>query len=311
MRSPNNAARDTTSSRRVRGLAILVALVLASCGAACVLALFWQGLAEAVEPHWTLQLYGLFSRSKDGVEVAVGPDSSVLLYGEARPHVGQIAALQKGLVWEYDGQFLIEEGHGFGAPIIVAQGQRYHARNASIYFDPTATEFRLRKVFVMDTVETPMRLLRRRYRPSEPIGEVAVTYVVRSGGIIDVEVDCSGLTVPWEQALIMNEQGARHFTRYADDSGLLLRGREIGPWQQTTASTACLQSVADEVQFCVTSEAGGSLFYGRERRLQWNWRGAAGLSSSGVNIVLDGPQDIYRYRIELGAASAPVGEMLD
>jgi hypothetical protein len=299
------AERSAALTRHARGCALLAALVLMLSTLSCGLLGLWQGVAEAIEPYWTLQLYGLLTRSKAGIELAIGPESIITLHREPRPHIGKIAALQKGLIWRVAGQTLVEEGYGFGAPIIELQGQAYNSRTATIYFDPYADGYHLRKVFVMDTIDTPARLLRRKYRPVEPIGEVAVDYVALPDGLIEVQVDFSGLTVPWDRAYIMNEQGARRFTRYHDDAGLALQGAEIGIWQTTTASRACFASDGVGAQFCVLSEPGGALLLGRERYLQWNWRGVYSLSWAGVDIELDGPRESYHYRLQLEAPPEP------
>jgi len=45
------------------------------------------------------------------------------LHSDTRPHVGKIAGLQKGLVWVQAGQTLVEEGYGFGCPIVEYNGE--------------------------------------------------------------------------------------------------------------------------------------------------------------------------------------------
>ena len=297
--SAPGADRPASLSRHARGCAWVAALTLILSTLGCGVLGLWQGVAEAIEPYWTLQLYGLLTHSKAGIEVALGPESIITLYREPRPHVGKIAALQKGLIWRVAGQTLVEEGYGFGAPIIEVRGQAYNSRTATIYFDPSAAAYHLRKVYVMDTIDTPARLLRRKYRPVEPIGEVAVDYVVLPDGVIEIQVDFSGLTAPWDRAYLMNEQGARQFTAYHDDSGLALQGAELGIWQQTPASEACFVSDQAGAQFCVLPGPGGALLFGRERYLQWNWRGVYSLSWAGVDIALDGPRDTYQYRLQL------------
>jgi len=299
--APRPSERPAFWARQAHGCALLAALALMLCTLSCGLLGLWQGVAEAIEPYWTLQLYGLLTHSKEGIEVAVGPGSTITLYREPRPYVGTIAALQKGLVWRVEGRALVEGGYGFGAPIIEVQGQTYTSRTATIEFDPYAEAYRLRKVFSMDAIDTPARLLGRKYRPVEPIGEVVVDYIVRPDGAIDVEVDFSGLATSWDRAYIMNEQGARQFTAYHDDSGLALQMAEIGSWQATTAGQACFVAEETRVQFCVLPGPGGALLYGRERHWQWNWHGVYSLSRAGVGIALDGPREGYHYRLQLEA----------
>jgi len=199
---------------RWESLALLMALLAVSSVLSCGVVALWQGVAEAIEPRRALQLYGRLSHSKAVVEVAVGPESTVVLDRDPRPHNGEIAALQKGLIWKCGGNQLIESGFGFGVPVVFAQGQAYTSRKASISFDATASELRMRKVYTMDTIDAGVGLLRRQYQPAEPIGTVAMTYTVQANGLIDVEASFRGLKTPWQSAVILNEQGARYFDRY-------------------------------------------------------------------------------------------------
>lgn len=307
MSTPGNSDRERDQVRRRCGIAIAVALVLLSCAMTGVFLLAWQGLAEAIEPRWTLQLKGLLLPSESGIEVAVGPEDHLLLYGEPRPHVGQDAALQKGLVWEHADRLAIGTGLGMGVPMVVVGDKTYCSRTATVEFDPAATEFRLRKAFLLDTTLEAGGLLQPRYRPAEPVGEVVVTYTLQSEGAITVEVDFRGLEVDWSHAAIVNEQGAWRLRRYVDSSGVSLRERRLKGLRQTDASQACLASRSGEQGFCVALGAGGSLLYGREQGLTCTWRGPYWVSTAGVYIWLDEPVDVYRYRLTLGPVDVTRG----
>ncbi len=124
--------RPAALSRHARGCALLAALVLLLSTLSCGLLSLWQGVAEAIEPYWTLQLYGLLTRSKAGIEVAIGPGSILTLERDPRPHIGKIAALQKGLVLVVDGEPLIEEGYGFGLPLVYDGELVHNSRHAEI-----------------------------------------------------------------------------------------------------------------------------------------------------------------------------------
>ncbi|MEN6478408.1 MAG: hypothetical protein ABFD20_02070 [Anaerolineales bacterium] len=307
MSTPDDSARERIEVRRRREVAVAVVLVVLSCAMAWVLLLAWQGLAEAIEPRWTLQLKGLLLPSESGIEVAVGPEDHLLLYGEPRPYVGQGAALQKGLVWEHADRLAVGTGLGMGVPMVLVGDKIYCSRMATVEFDPAATEFRLRKAFLLDTTLEAGGLLRSRYRPTEPIGEVVVTYTLLSEGAIAVEVDFRGVSADWSQAVIVNEQGAWLLRQYEDSSGVSLRGRRLRGLRQTDASQACLRSRSGDHGFCVALGAGGSLVYGREQGLACTWRGPYWVSTAGVNIWLDEPVDVYRYRLTLGTVDAAGG----
>jgi hypothetical protein len=155
----------------------------------------------------------------------------------------------------------------------------------------------------MNTVDTPIRFLQRKYRPVPSLGTVSVQYDVYPDGVVDVKVDFSQLRQEWSRAYLMNEQGARHFVRYKDDSGLELEADEIGIWQKVGggARYACLSTKHYDLEFCIEPEEAPTVYYGRERYWQRNWRGLYYLSWAGADIELDPPRQTYRYRIVLEA----------
>ncbi len=274
--------------------------ILLGIGAALVLLVIaWQAVAELVEPQWTLLLGHLFP-GQEPIEVLTTGGTLLRLYPDARPHVGKIAGLQKGLVWVVKGRELIEEGYGLGAPIIEMDGVAYNARQASISIARQGEAILLTKHFVMDTYDSPSRLLQRKYRPVSPIGVVCYRYIIQPDGVIEVEVDFSGLW-HWDNAYLMNEQGANWFPSYCDSSGARLEGVSLGGWQTTAAARACFMSKDGRLAFCVEPGAGETMYFGRERYLQYNWRGFYYLSWSGVDIKVKGPRPLYRYRIILSA----------
>ena len=113
--------------------------------------------------------------------VALADGLAVRLYTDTRPHTGKVARLQKGLVLVADGGERVEEGFGFGLPLIEVDGQAYLSRSASVQRVGNA----LVKRYQMDTLDTPSGFLRRKYKPVPPMGTVTVTYTVAAGGIGD------------------------------------------------------------------------------------------------------------------------------
>jgi hypothetical protein len=270
--------------------------------------LVWKLVAEAIEPHFLLWL----RPASPALEAPTVGGTKVRLYSDTRPYIGKIAGLQKGLVWLHDGREIVEEGYGFGCPIIVIDGQAYIAKHASIerialqegMGQPSAQDVtRLVKHYQVDTVDTPIRLLRRKYRTVSSLGTVTFQYDVHREGTIDVQVDFSGLNVPWDTAYLMNEQGANHFLNYSDSDGSELDATDIGIWQKMESSVtrACFDSLSRGLRFCVEPPERSILYVGRERYWQYNWRGVYYLSWSGIDIELEGPRDSYSYRIVLEA----------
>jgi hypothetical protein len=270
---------------------------LALAGVAALLT--WKLVAEFIEPHFLLWL----RPASPALEASTVGGTTVRLYSDTRPYIGKIAALQKGLIWLHDGRQIVKEGYGFGCPIIEVGGQAYLARHARTETILLQEGTRLVKHFALDTVDTPIQLLRRKYRPAPSLGIVTFQYDIHPDGTIDVQVDFSGLKVPWDRAYLMNEQGANHFLNYSDSNGSELEAADIGIWQRVeeSASRACFDSPSLDLRFCVEPEERPILYFGRERYWQYNWRGVYYLSWSGIDIELEGPRESYRYRIVLEA----------
>jgi hypothetical protein len=74
------------------------------------------------------------------------------LYQDSRPHCLEVAPLQKGLVLVFDGKELIEEGIGFGVPVVKYKNKTYFSSSAHCYTHETENGFSLSKLFVLDTI---------------------------------------------------------------------------------------------------------------------------------------------------------------
>ena len=105
-------------------------------GAILAVAMAWFLLKEVIEPHWTIRLGDLVSPGPLPVTMALGNGLVLHAYSDTRPHVGKITPLQKGLVLVQDGQELIEEGYGFGTPIVVLGGRSYLSQHAGVSASP-------------------------------------------------------------------------------------------------------------------------------------------------------------------------------
>lgn len=272
-------------------------------------ALAWLTLKEAIEPHWTIRLAGVLRAGPPPVELSLGDGLALRLYADTRPHVGKITPLQKGLVLNVDGQEWIEEGYGFGAPIVIYGGHSFVSQHAVVSADPAAGW--AAKRFTLDTEDTWTRPLRRKYRAVPPLGSIVFTYTVAAPGLIEIAADLSGLDAPPDLGYLTNEQGARPFTDYADSTGMSRRldARPDTPdqWVPTTAERACLLALGwrgtGPLRFCIETPPGQAKYYGRERYLQWRWSGAFLLSWAGADIELAQPTGVYRYRITVNRGS--------
>ena len=64
----------------------------------------------------------------------------------------ETASLQKGMVLALNGEELIEEGLGLGAPVVKYHDKTYFSSSAEISIERTASARRVSKTYVMDAV---------------------------------------------------------------------------------------------------------------------------------------------------------------
>jgi hypothetical protein len=152
-----------------------------------LLMMSWFCLKEAIEPHWTIRLGDLLRPGPPPFTLAAGDGLALHLYPDTRPHVGKITPLQKGLALVEAGAELIEEGYGFGAPIVVYQGRAYLSQHAEIIPGPDGRS--VTKRFQIDVEDIWTQILRPKYRLVEPLGAVAVTYTMAGPGNLEIAAD--------------------------------------------------------------------------------------------------------------------------
>ena len=90
--------------------------------------------------------------SSEAITLQMGNRLSVRLYRDARPNYLEIAPLQKGLVLVFDGEELIEEGVGFGVPVVKYADKTYFSSSAEVYVQENGNLCTLEKRFTLDTV---------------------------------------------------------------------------------------------------------------------------------------------------------------
>jgi hypothetical protein len=261
----------------------------------------WFVLKEAIEPHWTIRLADLLRLGPPPLVLPLDDRLALHLYTDTRPHIGKITPVQKGLALAQDGKELIEEGYGFGAPIVIFAGRAYLSQHAEVAAGADGRS--ATKRFRMDIEDTWTELLRPKYRPVTPLGTVVFTYTVTGPRSLEIAADFSELTVTPELVYPTNEQGASHFRRYSDSTGVdrLLIDVPDTPdqWVLTHAARACFTAAERRLRFCVETPPDQPKYIGRERYLQFRWTGAFALSWAGVDIELARPADVYRYRISI------------
>ncbi len=295
MKTPH---RLVSTLRRGNASSLLRSIVGRLFFLALALLLAWKLIAELIEPHFLLWL----GTRLPYLEAETVGGTRLRLYGDTRPYVGKIAGLQKGLIWVRGGRSLAQEAYGLGCPIVIYNGLAYNSAHAEIQKQEFEGFVRLTKMFHMDTADTPIRFLQRKYKPVPSLGTVVFQYDIFPTGAIEVAADFSSLTVLWSKAYLTSEQGARYFTRYSDNNGTSKGVDQLGIWQtaEPLPARACFENEAGTRRFCVEPQAPAMLYYGRERYNQYNWRGIYVLAWSGIDLEID-PLQTYRYRIVLEA----------
>ena len=90
--------------------------------------------------------------SSEPLTLKVNDRICVRMYRDSRPNFLEVAPLQKGLVLLFDEKELIEEGMGFGAPVVKFNDKTYFSSSASCSFSKTEEGFDLTKRFVLDAI---------------------------------------------------------------------------------------------------------------------------------------------------------------
>jgi len=181
---------------------------------------------------------------------------------------------ERGSTWKIDALFTLNlvEKLARGGNEIVQDGLSYEAKNllaAVMRRVPmlrrplTTISSNLRQMFDWETT----------YVGAGLSVDVKLMYTVEEEtGEITVEVDTGGLPREITEVEVMNEQGAHHFDRYLDASGISLQGEEIGCWDEVNAQEAWFESNTRQVAFRLGRVRGARLFRGRElvgSRLAW------------------------------------------
>lgn len=86
------------------------------------------------------------------VTVKLASPLAVRLYPDCRPCCLETSILQKGLVLLLNGEEVVEEGVGFGLPIVKYADKTFFSSKAEISMQRIGDRFRLTKTFVIDTV---------------------------------------------------------------------------------------------------------------------------------------------------------------
>jgi hypothetical protein len=100
---------------------------------------------QTVKPTNSLAYQGTFTQK-------LADRLSVRLYKDCRPSCLETGALQKGLVLVFDERELIEEGVGFGVPVVKYEDKTFFSSKADLSIQKTDSGYTLTKAYNLDTV---------------------------------------------------------------------------------------------------------------------------------------------------------------
>jgi hypothetical protein len=235
------------------------------------------------------------------------PERLVLeLSDEPGPDHLTTRGIQKGLAAYHAGECLVQEGLGFGAPIIGTKTETYFSKTAMIeeigkcliktYQFDCATQIVLGNKKLenpalhygfealvglymrLEAIQPALLKLQRglarsfnancRFIDVEPIGSVCVIYRPIGKGIRITAEFRTSLKRP--QFIMVNEQGADFFDRAELDGKELAKDRITG-WM--SGQSGRLASSSTGINFSITDFNNARLFAGRERTPYLSWAG--------------------------------------
>lgn len=267
----------------------------------------------------------------DECTISLSGSLALRVYSDTKPHNWKIADLQKGLILVYKGTELIEEGTGFGVPILLYSDETYFSGSSNLYLSRQNDSKLIYKEFVMDMVPrkklrkveltNPKLLALSRYiaelyqrhrhlRPlmstslskwiglhtsfakTVPAGKVIVAYSISQDRVL-VKTDFSLVRREnLQKIFVSNEQGSRFFTRYTDSEGTTLVDSHIGAWDRVEAEWASITDTQGRVGFRLRSIGNGILRRGREFLKGY-------LDWVGLDYEINPVSDFFEYEIEI------------
>ena len=269
---------------------------------------------------------------KEPITVDLTDGLSVRLYADSRPHCMETAAIQKGLILMLDNKELIQEGVGFGVPVVKYQDKTYFSSSAEVLIENGNST--VTKTYILDSVSRKriwrsayindglysftrkkfallylghknyssffnnfmelrqLAKVRTEFQKVKPRGAIAVKYDIQPA-TINVSLDFSRIVLSGcEEILVQNEQGSDIFNKYVDSDDLKLSGSKIGGWDAVTADEACLLSTNFPVSFSLRRTEGATLFRGWENTKRR-------FSWAGLNYSLFPSNSSFSYTIGL------------
>ena len=91
-------------------------------------------------------------RLDEKIDVSINSRVSLRIYADSRPHVLQIAKLQKGVILVCDGKELVEEGLGLGVPVCRYKDGTHFSLSADTFVDDSRSAPSIIKIYDMDGI---------------------------------------------------------------------------------------------------------------------------------------------------------------
>ena len=88
----------------------------------------------------------------DSITIQLNDRLSLRVYKDNKPNCLETAPLQKGLILVYDGKELIEEGVGFGVPVVKYKDKTYFSSSAQVSMRKDGQFYILEKQYTLDAV---------------------------------------------------------------------------------------------------------------------------------------------------------------
>ncbi len=105
--------------------------------------------------------------------VKLNDSISCRLYEDTRPHYLETSHIQKGLVLLVDGEEVVEEGVGFGTPVVICRDRPFFSGSAKTSFHQEKDYSKLTKSFTMDTIS------KKKFRRSFYLNDIVYRFVQR------------------------------------------------------------------------------------------------------------------------------------
>ncbi len=220
--------------------------------------------------------FRLFAEGDDLSEEAVGFGVPLVQSGLQTffPGVVELHWISQEGIWDIEADYclnLIER---------ISAGKTRNLESRLLYWTKNVLAAMIRLVPILRGALTGVSSLLRKILHWETVyEEVGSSYTVKihytintNNGKILMEINTVELPASIDQVMLMNEQGARNFDLYGDDSGAVLQGKNIGCWDEVTAQEAWFESAGRKVSFHLRQVPNARLFRGRElvgTRLAW------------------------------------------